>query len=271
MDEPLQRCITSVGPTVAALMGAPYEYGTDAPHEALLSLAGGKIDRAVLYNPDAVAWWLYEKYPAKFAKAKERSDLTLRLTSVMPSVTPVCFASMYTGVQPAIHGIQSYTKPVLTQETLFDALLRAGKRCAIVSTAGDSISKIFLERRMDYFIYPTVAAVNVKALSLLKKNAYDLIVVYNGNYDSRMHAKGPESGYALRALEANVAFYHRLVNEIRKSCPGQRVFYGFCPDHGCHLIDGRRGSHGLDMAEDMNVVHFYGVSGGSERGAASDS
>ena len=47
MDEPLQRCITSVGPTVAALMGAPYEYGTDAPHEALLSLAGGKIDRAV--------------------------------------------------------------------------------------------------------------------------------------------------------------------------------------------------------------------------------
>ena len=263
MADKIQRCITSVGPTVAALMGAPYRETTDAPHEGLLSLAaekaGGVVDRAVIYNPDAVAWWLYGKYPEKFLKAGESSDLALRLTSVMPSVTPVCFASMYTGVQPAVHGIQKYEKPVLAQETLFDAFLRAGKTCAIVSTAGDSISKIFLDRQMDYFIYPTVTAVNLKALSLIRKNAYDLIVIYNGNYDSRMHAKGPESAYALSALDRNVAFYRKMVATIQKSCGSQHVFYGFCPDHGCHLIDGGRGSHGLDMEEDMNVVHFYGV------------
>lgn len=263
MADKIQRCITSVGPTVAALMGAPYRETTDAPHEGLLSLAaekaGGVVDRAVIYNPDAVAWWLYEKYPEKFLKAGECSDLALRMTSVMPSVTPVCFASMYTGVLPAVHGIQKYEKPVLAQETLFDAFLRAGKTCAIVSTAGDSISKIFLDRQMDYFIYPTVTAVNLKALSLIRKNAYDLIVIYNGNYDSRMHAKGPESAYALSALDRNVAFYRKMVSTIRKSCGSQHVFYGFCPDHGCHLIDGGRGSHGLDMEEDMNVVHFYGV------------
>ena len=263
MDEPLQRCITSVGPTLAKLMNAPYRENTDAPHERLLDLAaektGGAVDRAVLYNPDAVAWWLYEKYPEKFAKAGECSDLVLRMTSVMPSVTPVCFASMYTGVQPEVHGIQKYEKPVLTQETLFDAFLRAGKKCAVVSTAGDSISKIFLDRKMDYFIYPTVTAVNAKALSLIKKSTYDLIVIYNGNYDSRMHAKGPESAFALGALDRNLAFYRKMVSAIHKSCAGQHVFYGFCPDHGCHLIDGGRGSHGLDMEEDMNVVHFYGV------------
>ena len=263
MTENTQRCITSVGPTVAALMGAPYQETTDASHGRLMDLAaekaGGKIDCAVLYNPDAVAWWLYEKYPEKFRPAGECSDLALPMTSVMPSVTPVCFASMYTGVLPEVHGIQSYTKPVLTQETLFDALLRAGKRCAIVSTAGDSISRIFLERPMDYFIYQTVSAVNRKALALVKQGSYDLITIYNGNYDSRMHARGPESAWALNALDRNVAFYYRLAGEIRRSCGGRHVFYGFCPDHGCHLIDGGRGSHGLDMAEDMNVVHFYGV------------
>ena len=264
MTEKSQRCITSVGPTVAALMGAPYQETTDAPHRRLMDLAaektGGAVDRAVIYNPDAVAWWLYETYPEKFKKAADCSDLVLRMTSVMPSVTPVCFASMYTGVQPAVHGIQKYEKPVLKQETLFDAFLRAGKRCAIVSTAGDSISKIFLDRKMDYFIYPTVTAVNAKALSLIKKNTYDLIVIYNGNYDSRMHAKGPESAYALHALDRNLAFYRKMVSTIRSSCAGQRVLYGFCPDHGCHLIDGNRGSHGLDMEEDMNVVHLYGIS-----------
>ena len=265
MTDKNQRCITSVGPTLAKLMNAPYRENTDAPHGRLLDLAaektGGAVDRAVLYNPDAVAWWLYEKYPEKFAKAGACSDLVLRMTSVMPSVTPVCFASMYTGVQPEVHGIRKYEKPVLTQETLFDAFLRAGKKCAVVSTAGDSISRIFLERKMDYFIYKTVSAVNRKALSLIKKNAYDLIVIYNGNYDSRMHAKGPESAWALNALDRNVAFYHRLVGEINRSYAGQRVLYGFCPDHGCHLIDGNRGSHGLDMEEDMNVVHFYGIRG----------
>ena len=30
-------------------------------------------------------------------------------------------------------------------------------------------------------------------------------------------------------------------------------------DHGCHEIDGECGSHGLDMEEDMNVIHFYGI------------
>ena len=258
-----RRCITSVGPTVSALMDAPYSAETDAPNGAVAALAGnkagGKPDRAVIFNPDAVALWLYEKYPDRFREAAGASDIAVPLRSVMPSVTPVCFASMYTGVQPELHGIQKYEKPVLKRETLFDAFIRAGKKCAIVSTAGDSISKIFLERDMDYYIYPTIASVNRKALSLIKQDRYDLLVIYNGNFDSRMHAKGPESAYALRALEANLAFYCKMTGAIKKHMPGQHVLYGFCPDHGCHWIDGGRGSHGLDMEEDMNVIHFYGV------------
>ena len=48
-----------------------------------------------------------------------------------------------------------YEKPVLGVETVFDRLPEAGKRVAVISTQGDSISLIFLERQVDYFIYPT--------------------------------------------------------------------------------------------------------------------
>jgi len=80
------------------------------------------------------------------------------MLSVMPSVTPVCFASMYTGAMPNVHGIQAYEKPVLSTDTVFDAFIRADLKPAIVSTANDSISCIFLERDMDYFIFDVSTA-----------------------------------------------------------------------------------------------------------------
>ena len=253
-------CLTSVKATVLNLFGLEKSPGDDAANPAVLELNGGKtIDRAVIYNPDAVALWLFEKYGGKFAPAIKASDLSAPLRSVMPSVTPVCFASMYSGVMPEKHGITEYKKPVLKCETLFDRMTAAGKKCAICSTTGDSISKIFLDRNMDYFIYPTERQVNSKAIKLIKKDKYDLIVIYNGNYDYNMHHYGPEGRESLRALDKNIAFYSKLTGIIRAHYGSHRVFYGFCPDHGCHEIDGDAGSHGLDCEEDMNIIHFYGI------------
>ena len=84
---------------------------------------GETADRLFMYNPDAIAEWLFEKYPAFFIEATARTELQLPYETVMPSVTPVCFGTMYTGVQPAVHGIRKYEKPVLKIETLFDQLI----------------------------------------------------------------------------------------------------------------------------------------------------
>ena len=254
-------CLTSVAYTVSEIMGIEK---SEESNPVLLSLAekklqGRRADRAVLYNPDAVALWLYQKYTHLFADAAVSSDVALPVLSVMPSVTPVCFASMYSGVMPSVHGIQKYEKPVLTVNTLFDTFIKAGKRCAIVSTARDSISCIFLEREMDYFIYESIEEVNEKALQLIDEDAYELIVIYNGNYDSTMHKFGPESDESMAVLKHNVAFYKELTDKIKAQWKNHDVLYGFLPDHGCHEIDGECGSHGLDMEEDMNIIHFYGI------------
>lgn len=254
--------IASVARTVTTLLGiAPPE--KSGPENSILvraaerAFGGRRADRVLLYNPDAIALWLYQRYTTMFEAAILHADMQLPMLSVMPSVTPVCFASMYTGAMPDVHGIQAYVKPVLRTDTLFDACLRAGKKPAIVSTAGDSVSLIFLEREMDYYIYDSYAECNEKALALMAQDTHDLIVVYNPNYDSTMHRHGPEAPASLDMLRANVDAYAAFVEAAGKLWQGRNALVGFCPDHGCHAIDGGLGSHGLDMAEDMNVIHFY--------------
>ena len=257
-------CISSVLATALELAGIEKREGIDNANPVVTALAAKKLgdkktDRTVIYNPDAVALWVYQKYTAMFSKAALCSDVALPMLSVMPSVTPVCFASMYSGVMPDVHGIKKYEKPVLSVNTIFDSYVKAGKKAAIVSTARDSISMIFLEREMEYFIYDTPEEVNAKALELIDEDRFDFIVIYNGNYDSTMHKHGPEAELSLKALEMNIDFYAELIEKINRQWKNHSVFYGFCPDHGCHEIDGDCGSHGLDMQEDMNVIHFYGI------------
>ena len=92
------------------------------------------------------------KYTDKFAKVINNTRMALPMRTVMPSVTPVCFATIYTGVMPSVHGIQRYEKPVLKVDTLFDRLIENGKKPVIIAPKECSMSKIFKEREMDYII-----------------------------------------------------------------------------------------------------------------------
>ena len=222
-------------------------------------LAGQKADRILMYNPDAIAQWVQEKYPQLMKEVPARTEIALPLTSVMPSVTPVCFGTMYTGAQPEVHGIRKYEKPVIKIDTIFDALIRNGKRCAIVADTNCSMAKIYLEREMDYYIFDTVDEINAKAAELIMADEYDFIAVYNGNYDSLMHKFGPESIEALGELRANSHAFAELSELIARHWQKHNTLVGFAMDHGCHEIDGGCGSHGLDMDEDLHIQHHYMV------------
>lgn len=245
-----------------------YAMGVDAPKESapmnkiLAAFADEKFgdkkaDRIFMYNPDAIGQWIYEKYPEFFTSAEKFAELKIPYCTVMPSVTPVCFGTMYTGAQPEVHGIQAYEKPVITIDTIFDALIRAGKKCVIIAYGNASLSKIYLERDMDYFYFETVDQVNAKAAELILKDEHDFYVVYNGNYDSAMHKNGPESAVALSELRANCRTYAMFCEMIKEHWTNHNTITAFAMDHGCHEIDGDCGSHGLDMPEDLNICHFY--------------
>jgi len=220
---------------------------------------GKKADRIIMYNPDAIAQWIYEKYVHFFDAVHRNIDVKIPLATVMPSVTPVCFATMYTGAQPKIHGIQKYEKPVISIDTIFDALIRAGKKVALITYKKCSLSRIFLERDIDYFHFEEgdIVDVNAKAAEIILRDEHDFIVIYNGNYDSTMHKYGPESAEALAELKINCHIFSCIAELVKNNWKHHNTLLGFAMDHGCHEIDGNSGSHGLDMLEDINIVHLY--------------
>ena len=220
---------------------------------------GEKADRVVIYNPDAIAQWIYEKYPDYLSGVKKRAGISVFLASPMPPVTPVCLATMYTGLKPEAHGIKKYEKPVLSVETLFDVLAAAGKRVAIVSYKKSSLSRLFLERNIDYYNFENggIEDVNAKVAELIVRDEYDFIAFYNGNYDYSMHRNGPESAKSLSEMRVYDHIFSLVCELIKNNWKNHNTLVGFAVDHGCHEIEGNCGSHGLDMVEDINVVHLY--------------
>ena len=256
-----------------------YAMGIDAPEHAAAAseglceyvdkaFGGRKADRILMYNPDAIAQWIYEKYPQLMKAATAKVEIEVPFCTVMPSVTPVCFGTMYTGAQPCVHGIQKYEKPVIKIDTLFDALIRAGKKPVIISTRKCSMGNIYLERDMDYILPKTMSEVNAAAARVIMEDKHDFVLVYNGNYDYRMHRVGCEGMEALAELRCNSRSFDTLLELVKEHWQGHNTLVGFAMDHGCHDIepfvakkDGqlRRGSHGQDIDEDLNVLHRYQI------------
>lgn len=255
-------CITRIAATMLKLLNIEKPAGMAEPivqvtEQAEQAFSGKSCDRIFMYNPDAVAMWIYETYREYFVDMEKQCSLVQPMLSVVPPVTPVCFGSMYSGLMPAEHGIMKYEKPVLKVKTVFDVLADAGKRVAIVSTQGDSISRIFLERSIDYFIYPQKEACNEKALELIQKDQHDVIILYNGDYDYYMHRVTPEGKRALRALRENIETYTQICEAIRGNWKEHHTAAAFAPDHGCHKVCRFLGNHGVEKPCDMNIMHFY--------------
>ena len=220
---------------------------------------GQKADRVILYHNGAIAQWLYEKYADYFQGTKKRTGIEIFLSAVMPPVTPVGLATTFSGVQPEVHGIRKYEKPTLTVETLFDALIRAGKKPALISYGKCSLGKLFLGRDMDYYHFTTgtTAESNAKAIELMLRDEHDFIVFFSSDYDTVMHKRGPEDPRALAELRACDAVFSLLSDTVKNALAHRNVLIGLTADHGCHEIDGGRGSHGSDRPEDINIVHLY--------------
>ena len=89
-------------PAPSLSRGAPLEEVTET---ARRKLDREKVDRCLVYAPDAIGENLYLDYRDSFEKVRRFAPIEVSLRSVSPSITPVCFASMFTGAPPGEHGI----------------------------------------------------------------------------------------------------------------------------------------------------------------------
>ena len=218
----------------------------------------GKAERVLIFNPDAIGQWLYQRYTLEFSPVMARTQLVLPMLAAFPPVTPVCFGTMYTGAAPKVHGIQKYEKPVITTDSLFDALHRAGKRVALVAVSESSMALIFQNRPIDYYLEPDDEAAVARGKALIEADEYDFICVYAQAYDDFMHDTEPESPESYGAMVGHMRQFAELADTAKKAWAQYDTLTVFAPDHGIHKTIFGVGDHYADIPEDMNMLHFYG-------------
>lgn len=254
--------LCSVCAALCDAMGIPAPKNAAPPNPDLTYYAGKtlhsqKADRLVIFCPDAVGQWLYEKHPYFFGGIDSVTDLKLYLASEMPSVTPVNFGSLFSGAEPEVHGITKYEKKPVAAETIFDTAPRVGKKVALITTPTCSMGMIFPGRDIDYFYTTHSYESCAVAAKVILEDLHDIVVIYSGNYDAAQHKYGPESPEALSELKHNATAFRLFSSLVRDNWKHHNTLMAWCTDHGCHEIDGGLGSHGLCMVEDINVIHFF--------------
>jgi len=234
---------------------------TAPPIEELTKAASGKtIEKCLLYAPDAIGEWLFQRHISEFKEIIELAPIQVQIQSMKPTYTPVCYGSMFTGMKPEEHGITKYMKPVLKVETLFDTLAEAGKRAAIVAVKDCSVDLIFRGRDIDYYTEEYDPQVNERVLELLEQEDYDLIVAYNQEYDDTMHRSTPTSPEAIEAFRRLLGTFKALAEAFNKRYPDKNRAIAFLPDHGTHVDpETGKGIHGTDSPDDMEVRHFWNI------------
>lgn len=225
--------------------------------QVVRAMGEGAVERAVLFCCDAMGEHQREHFPEVFERIEKVAPFRIPSVAVMPSVTPVCYGTIFTGCAPCVHGIQKYEKPVLEVETLFDVMPEAGKNVAVVSSNCCSIDMIFRKRNVDYYSFRTDQQSMDCALKLIAENSYDLIVVYMGDYDTCQHKYGCFSEECTKQAYLAADRFEELSAAMDQHYSEQNRMLVFVPDHGGHLIEENTGVHGFDVPEDMLVSHYY--------------
>ena len=257
-----EYCITSVAGTVLTAFKTPDRCleAAAAPADArvLELVPKGGVKKMLIFAPDAIGRQMVGKLPEVFGRIEKAGFTKFPVRSVFPSKTPVCFASMFSGLMPEGHGIRKYEKPVLSCKTIFDALPAQGVRTAIVAVKDSSIDLIFRGRKVDYYSEPCDPDVTERALALINAGEHDCILAYHQEYDDILHDSDPWNSSALEAVKGHVLAFEQLNAAFDKKWRGLPRAALFVPDHGAHTDQATGGgTHGDDSPADMDVYHFW--------------
>lgn len=257
--------IQAVAATVCGLLGVAPPHQCQVPRlsevtkSARAAIGGRPARKILLYAPDAVGAHFLARNPQIERRFRAAAPVLVSLRSALPPKTPVCFATMFTGAAPEVHGIRRYERPILEMDTLFDALLRGGTKVAIVAVKNCSIDIIFRGRELDYFSELYDPEVTARTLELLEANRHDVVLAYHQAYDDTLHRTGPYSPEAVAAADRHAADFALLTEAAATFWRGFDHAVAALPDHGAHTVEGSpRGDHGEDIPEDMEITHFWG-------------
>jgi len=181
----------------------------------------------------------------------------IHFRSLMPTITPVNFATMLTGAHPDTHMIRDRTER-LTLETVFD-VLREHDRVSATAARADSSLGILISPFADR---PGLAESNTDeevrnlAVKAMGERA-DLLWVQLLDVDDEGHQHGPLSSEGVAAAHRDDGY----LREIAETASGEGYGMMVLADHGMHTVvesDGSvGGTHGTDSDDDVYVPFVW--------------
>ncbi|MGD2142522.1 MAG: alkaline phosphatase family protein [Candidatus Bathyarchaeota archaeon] len=251
----------SVAPTVCEILGVrPPKFVEVRPiTEAINTM--GQLRRLTVVVIDAlgVSTWSALRMETPTLNALANRHL-IHIHSVMPTITPVNFATMVTGADPLNHGIRERTQDI-GLETVFDVLRKRGFSSGTAARALSSLG-ILISPHTDQ---PGIAESNndeeVKILALKALlRGVELLWVQLLDVDDAGHHHGPLSPQGASAV--NKADHH--LRMIAVEAWRQRYGLIVLADHGQHVVldekGNKRGSHGSSSDEDTYVPFIWATS-----------
>jgi len=246
-----------VAPTVCAALGlsTPADAKGSPIPGVVAELSG--TERIAVLAPDAFGWYAWTLWQSEMpylVSLHARNSLILR--SVLPSITPVNFATMVTGTDLEGHGVRTYDHD-FQAETLFDVVRAAGKRSAAVGFEGYTGSKL-LARYSDIDgtteEHGSDDEIADMVIRIAEAQRPEYIIAQLGRVDDVFHRFGPSSPDVVPMLRATDARLHRLVEYLKPLGYGVIIL----ADHGQHdIVDDPtttlKGGHGSDSDQDCRV------------------
>ena len=247
-----------VAPTVCRILGVrtPKQAETGSMEEVVGTMGGQERLAVVVIDAFGASTWAATRAGTPTFNALANSH-TLNLRSVMPTVTPVNFATMLTGASPEAHKIRVRTEELLL-ETVFDVLREGGMTSATAARALSSLGMLI----SPHADRPGIAESNLdsEVTSLALKALVDgahILWVQLLDVDDAGHQHGPLSPQGIAAAHMADDHLREIAAAAHEGAYGLIVL----ADHGQHAVTREDGSlggwHGTDVDEDVNVPFVW--------------
>ncbi len=249
--------LTAVAPTIAAAFGLPAPKEAVSPPIDTVCASLGRCERVALIVLDAfgVALWEHARRLTPHFNGLAEQHL-LRLESVSPPVTPVCFATLASGAAPQVHQLRD-RRDELRAQTVFQVLREAGLTSAVVGQDRSS-ARLVWSRFADY---ARVAGSNTDdelldlCLRVVEQRNPNLLATQLLDIDDAGHAHGPFSARTVEAIGLTDARLARLCSFLG----GRGYAVLVTADHGQHdrgpdpTTGAKKGTHNGSTWQDFLV------------------
>ena len=245
--------MTAVAPTVVRALGLrDLADATGAPIDPVLADLAGSA-RIAIVAPDALGQASLDHFAGEMPfLSGMHAARHLVLRSVMPSITPVNFATMVTGCELEVHGVSAKALPVQC-ETIFDVLAGAGMRGAGCGRPGYTGSDLLARiAQIDgTAALSDDAAIEEAVLRIARDDRPEFLIAQLGATDDHFHRFGPYSERMIPKLRETDCRLERMVGELTSLGYSLMIL----ADHGQHDTGNpdKGGTHGTEMDEDCLV------------------